>query len=149
MENTLARIFAQGIREKEIFFFSSDRINTATPHFFVCIKRTDTEVLILSCCTSKPAASQRFISSRGLPPETLVHIPSQADDPSSPFPKDTYINCNGYIEHTVTELKSRFEEGRLTPAGSLPEKYYDLILKGLHISDQIDEHIKEILPNPA
>jgi len=148
MDNKLSQVFAQGIREKEIFLFSSDLINTVYPHFFVCIKRTENEVLILSCCTSKPASAQRFINTRGLPQETLVHIPSQMDDALSPFLKDTYINCNGYIVHTVAELRARFEEKKLTPVGNLPDKYYDLILKGLHMSDQIDEDIKEILPKP-
>lgn len=138
--------FINGIQEKKIYYFSSNRIGTTEPHYFICIKRTDNDVLIMSCCTSKFNTVKNFVESRSLPPETLVWISPK--DENNPFTLDTYVNCNSTITHTIEELAIKYDSDAVNLSGEISEAHYEQILIGLHKSPLIDGETKDLIPRP-
>ena len=141
-------IFLKGIKEREVYYFSSTKIATSVPHHYICIKRTDNDVLILSLCTSKFDTIRKYVEIRKLPFETLVYIPSNSKDNISPFPLDTYINCNDTHSYTIEEFKKMFDSGLISVTGEISDEYYEQIIIGLHKSPLIDRNTKNILPKP-
>ncbi|MCC6691551.1 MAG: hypothetical protein IT235_08475 [Bacteroidia bacterium] len=137
-------LFLKGIRARKVYYFSNNKINTEIPHYYVCIKRTDADVLILSLCTSQFETIKRFVESRNLPFETLVFI---APDIHNPFTKQTYVNCNEIHEFTVEELKEMYESEAVEFSGEISEGHYVQILLGLKASPMIDDETKDLLPD--
>jgi hypothetical protein len=139
-------IFINSISERKIYYFSTTKIRSSEPHYFICIKRTDNDILIMSCCTTKFDTIANFITSRNLPNVTLVYIP--AKNQKSPFPKDTYINCNEPLTFTIEEFKNLFNSKAIKFSGELSESFYEQILTGIHASTMIDAETKEVIPKP-
>jgi hypothetical protein len=100
--------FVEAIAERKVYYFASERLNTPEPHYYICIKKTDDDILILSCCTSQFETVKRFVETRNLPYETLVYINPDADDQNCPFYKQTFINCNEYHSYTVEDFKNMY-----------------------------------------
>ena len=140
--------FTDNIQERKVYYFSSTYLNTNTPHYFICIKKTDDEVIILSCCTSQFETVKRFVETRSLPYETLVYISSN-DSINEVFDKDTYVNCNEYYQYTVDDFRKKYEEGLIVFSGEISESHYEQILTGFHTSPMISPEIKELLPLPG
>ncbi len=136
-------LFVQGISERKIYYFSSDQINSLEKHHFVCIKRTEEDILILSCCTSQFETVKRFVESRSLPYETLVYIPPNGED--TPFVLQTFINCNQYFTYTIDEFVSMYESGSISHSGIIPEGIYSQIMVGVQRSPLIDNETKAII----
>lgn len=141
-----SEVFISAISEKKVYYFSSTKLNTNVPHHYVCIKRSDDDILILTVCTSKLNTIQKFVDSRGLPYETLVWI-SPADK-ENPFTTDTYVNCNESFTYTVEEFKNRYDDESISHSGEISEAHYVQILTGLHSSPLIDGETKEAIPKP-
>lgn len=139
-------LFVSAIEEKKIYYFSSTKINTNEPHYFICIKKTDNDVLIMSCCTSKFETVRKFVESRCLPFETLVWI--TPSDLNNPFTMDTYVNCNDTIPFTIEEFRIMYDSDSITSSGEISLNHYSQILTGIHKSPMIDDEIKELIPNP-
>lgn len=140
-------LFANSIEEKKVYYFSSNRLDTEVPHYFICIKRTANDILIMSVCTSQRKTVQGYIERTNLPYETMVWIPPNSDD--SPFTEDTYINCNSpFNNFTVDELRTKYEANEVEYKGEISEVYYEQILIGLHASPVVDEDTKELIPKP-
>lgn len=134
--------FLNTIEERNVYYFSSNKIDTAIPHNYICLKRTDNDLLILSCCTSKFDTVKRFIEIRDLPFETLVWIKSDNDI----FDKETYVNCNQYFTFTVEQFAEMYKNEVLEYKGKISDNYFEQIINGLIMSPLIDEETKEILP---
>ncbi len=139
-------LFLSAIAEKKVYFFSSDRISTTDPHFFICLKRTENDVLIMSCCTSQFETVQRFVISKRLPEETLVWITHK--DASNPFNRDTYVNCNSSQTYTVDEFRQMYNSDAVKYSGEISEDHYHQILIGVKASPLIDDETKDALPDP-
>ena len=139
-------LFIKGITEKKVYYFSSTQINTDIPHYFICIKRTDEDVLILSCCTSQFDTVKSFVESRNLPFETLVYI-TPADE-INPFDKQTFVNCNEYFEYSVDDFRSKYETDSISFSGAISDGHYEQILIGIHASPLIAPEVKELIPQP-
>lgn len=137
-------LFLTGIQEKKVYYFSSTQINTPDPHYFICIKRCDNEVLILTCCTSQRDTVQNFIESRSLPYETMVWI-SPADN-ENPFKKDTYVNCNNTFYYTLEEFRNMYDSDKINFSGEISLNHYSQIIEGIQKSPLIDEETKELIP---
>lgn len=135
--------FLKGISEKKVYYFASNRINNDVPHYFICVKKDDNNVLILTCCTSKFDTVRNFIEGRKLPYSTLVHI--TPNDDKNPFDRDTYINCNATVEYTEDEFKTMYESDKIDFSGEISDVHYEQIIIGLRESPMIDEEIKELL----
>ncbi len=141
-----ADLFLSAIEERKIYYFSTTKINSEEPHHFVCIKRTDNDVLIMSCCTSQFETVKKFVETRSLPLETLVWI--TPSDTNNPFTKDTYVNCNNSHTFTVEEFRAMYSSDSVTYSGEVSEDHYLQILIGLHKSPLIDKETKELIPDP-
>jgi hypothetical protein len=137
-------VFLKSIEEKKVYFFSTEKINTPAPHFFICVRRTNNDLLIFTCCTSQFEKRRRFIESRGLPFETLVYI--KPKDDGNPFDRDTYVDCNDCEIFTLEELAEKYKTGGVEFSGEISDVYYEQILIGLHASPLIDEETKELIP---
>lgn len=141
-------LFLSGISERKIYYFSTVKINSLQPHYFICIKRMNNDLLIMSCCTSQFETINRFITSRKLPKESLVWIEPDPQSVDNPFTKDTYVNCNSYLTYTLDEFKSMYESGTISYSGELSEDHYIQLLIGIHSSPLVDNETKETLPLP-
>lgn len=139
-------LFLAAIGERKVYYFSTTKINTAEPHYFICLKRTDNDLLIMSCCTSQFGTIKSFVETRGLPFETLVWISPK--DIENPFTKDTYVNCNESKTFTLDEFKDMYNSDNISYSGEISENHYKQILIGIHSSTLIDEETKLIVPNP-
>lgn len=143
----LSQLFANGITEKGIYLFSSIHLNTTIPHYFICIVRTDGDLLYMTCCTSKFDTVSRFVETRGLPFETLVFIKPNNNDTENPFSKDTYVNCNNVFSYTVDELTEMYINGGISYEGKISDVHYEQLLIGINESPLVDEEIKEFIPD--
>ncbi len=140
--------FVSGIAEKKIYYFSTTEINSPSPHHFICIKRTDDDILVMSCCTSQFSTVKNFVESRKLPNETLVWIAPDKNDHNNPFTKDTYVNCNDSFTFTVDEFRERYSNDSVNLSGELSDLHYEQVLIGLHKSPMIDQETKDLIPKP-
>jgi hypothetical protein len=138
-------LFLQAVQEKKVYYFTSAKIDSNVPHYFICIKRTDDCVLIFACCTSQFESRKKFIESRELPFETLVYIRPGED--GNPFTKATYVDCNNCHIYTFEEFKRMYNSAAVRYSGEISQIYYEQIIIGLHASPLIAEDIKEILPS--
>ena len=137
-------LFLQGIEEKKVYYFSSTRLNTPEPHYYICIKRTDNDILILSCCTSQFDTLRQYVETKSLPFSTLVWVSSKDD--SNPFSKETYVNCNEYHPYTLDEFKQMYDSDAIDFSGEISDCHYEQIIVGIHDSPLIEPEIKELLP---
>jgi len=137
-------IFLQGIEDKKVYYFSSPKLNTPVPHYYICIKRTDNDVLILTCCTSQDDTIIKFINYNHLPYTTLVWV--TAKDPSNPFTVETFVNCNQYHLYSVDEFKQMYNSNTIDFSGEISDVHYEQIVVGLHSSPLIEPEIKELIP---
>lgn len=139
-------MFLSAIDERKVYYFSTTKISSTEPHHFICIKRTDNDVLIMSCCTSQFDTVKKFVETRSLPTETLVWI--SPTDAVNPFSKDTYVNCNSSFTYTVDEFRTMYSSDSVSYSGEISEDHYLQILIGIHKSPLIDKETKELIPNP-
>jgi hypothetical protein len=140
--------FKDSLVEKKIYYFTSTTINSDKPHHYICVKRRDDNVLIMSLCTSKFDTVKKFVESRGLPNETLVYVRPEPLNEDIPFDKETYVNCNNVHTFSVDELVERYTNGSVSLSGEIPDSYYHQIVTGLLASPLIAEEIKSELPSP-
>lgn len=138
--------FISSIKEQKIYYFSSDKINVDNPHYFICIKKTEQDILILTCCTSQFETIRRFVETRSLPYETLVWIKPNVEDDDNPFNVDTYVNCNFVFEYTIEEFRNMYNSNSISFSGEISMYYYSQIVNGLNLSPLIEEEIKDFLP---
>ena len=139
-------LFLSSIEEKKVYYFTSTKLNTETPHHFVCIKRTDKDILILTVCTSKFETVKTHVEKMGLPQETLVWIKPKEGE--NPFTKDTYVNCNNSFTYTVEEFEIMYKSDTISHSGEISENHYNQILTGLHKSPVIEREVKDSIPQP-
>ena len=138
--------FIDSISERKVYYFSNTQLNTLVEHHYICLKRTDNNILILSCCTSKFETVKKYIEKNNLPYETLVHISPKSSE--NPFTVDTYINCNDYHTFTVEDFVIMHEDNKLEYTGEVSLADYEQLLYGIHASTLIDEETKDLLPKP-
>lgn len=136
--------FIDSISNRKVYYFSSNQISSKVPHYFICIRRTEDDLLFMSCCTSQFDTVRKFVESRSLPFETLVHISPK--DENNPFDKDTYINCNDLQTYTVEEFREMYDSNDVDFSGVISENHYEQILTGIHLSPVIEDDIKELIP---
>ncbi|MGZ5491850.1 MAG: hypothetical protein ACXWE6_14090 [Nitrososphaeraceae archaeon] len=139
-------LFVDGISERKVYYFSSTHLNNEVPHYFICIKRTDDNYLILTCCTSQFESRRRHIELQGLPYTTLVYI--TPNDSENPFDRDTYVDCNKAFTYSLSEFIEMYESDRVSYSGEVSEVHYEQILIGLHDSPEVEEELKDLLPQP-
>jgi hypothetical protein len=139
-------LFKKGIAEKKVYYFSSSKLNVQAPHYYICIKRTDDDILIATVCTSQFETVKNMVERQKLPMETLVRI--KPEPGVNPFDKDTYIYCNNTFTFTIEEFEGMYEDNRITLSGEISDLHYNDILVGLHASPLIARDIKASIPKP-
>lgn len=136
--------FLQGIDEKKVYYFSTTQLNTAIPHYFVCILKGEKDALILVCCTSdKDDKRKKRIEMLGLH-STLVWI---KPDNNNGLTKETFVDCNSIFEYSINDFKKMYEQDQLEYKGEVTEIHYEQIINGLLESPNITEEIKELIRN--
>ncbi len=134
--------FLQHINSKKVYYFSSKKINTAIPHYFVCVLKNNDDTIILVCCTSdKEDKRKKRIELLGLH-NTLVWI---SPDNENGLIKDTFVDCNSYFIYTKDEFKTMYENNLLDYKGEISENHYEQIINGLLNSPTIPNEFKELL----
>lgn len=145
IRDELSQLFEAGIQPKEIYLFSSNYLNTPEPHYFICIKRTDGNILYMTCCTSKFDTVRRFVESRPEIPQTTV-VWIKPNDPNHELYLDTYVNCNNVFSYTIEELMEMYKTGSVQYKGTISNNHYEQLLIGIHNSPLVDEEIKDFIP---
>lgn len=134
--------FLQGINEKKVYYFSSVKLNTSVPHYFICVFKGADNTVILVCCTSdREDKRKKWIEKLGLH-STLVWI--EPDD-NNGLTKDTFVDCNTFFEYTVDAFKTMYENGLLDYKGEISATHYAQIINGLLDSPTIPTEFKELL----
>lgn len=122
-------LFINGVKTKEVFYFATNKINTDNPHYFICIKKDESEILLFSCCTTKGSKREEYITKMGISLETLVYIKPGED--GNPFTDETYVDCNKAIPFTIEEFEGLYKNGKIEYKGEINDDYYIQILTGL------------------
>ena len=137
--------FQADIKARAILYFSEPVLNTPIPHYFVCVGQSVDGELLFSCCTSQFETVRGLIERRRYLETTLVYM-SPADT-DNPFTSETYVNCNEYFAYSIQHLWNLYLHGQLSFYGELPLHSFEQILIGFRDSNQIEEEIKDALPN--
>ena len=134
--------FLKGINEKKVYYFSSSKLNTTVPHYFICILKGEKDTLLMVCCTSdKNDKRKRRIEMLGLH-STLVWI---KPDDNNGFTKDTFVDCNSVFEYSVRDFKTMYEQELLEYKGEVADSHYEQVINGLLESPNITDDIKELI----
>ncbi|MEL7123514.1 MAG: hypothetical protein AAFO07_28980 [Bacteroidota bacterium] len=135
-------LFMSSISPRKVYYFSSEKLNTNVPHYFICVAKADNELLILVCCTSQFEKRSRFIEINNFPTSTLVWI--NPDDENG-LELDSYVDCNGYFDYTLEEFRKLYQEDLLEYKGEISENHFEQIKIGLIESPTVEAFIKEII----
>jgi len=134
--------FLQGIDKKKVYYFSSAKLNTSVPHYFICVLKGSSNTVILVCCTSdREDKRKKRIEKLGLH-TTLIWI---KPDSSNGLTKDTFVDCNSFFEYSIDDFKAMYEKDVLEYKGEISEMHYEQIINGLLDSPTIPIRIKELL----
>jgi hypothetical protein len=134
--------FLKGINEKKVYYFSSSKLNTDVPHYFICILKGEKDALVLVCCTSdKEDKRKTRIEKLGLH-STLVWL---KPDNENGLAKDTFVDCNSVFEYSIDDFKTMYERDLLEYKGEISLAHYEQIINGLLDSPNITNEIKELL----
>ena len=139
-------LYTSTVAEKDIFYFVTDKINSSEPHYFICIKKTNNQILLFTCCTTKGGKRESHLLKTNGSLETIVYI--RPGHQGNKLTQESYVDCNNYQEFTIDEFKSICDSGKIQYKGTLSDDYYIQILIGLHKSDNISDETKDILPKP-
>lgn len=134
-------LFIQSINEKKVYYFSSSKINTQIPHYFICIL-INNKILTLVCCTSdRDDKRKKRIEKLGLH-STLVWI---KPDTNNGLVKDSFVDCNSFFEYSIEDFKLMYENNLLEYKGEITDTHYLQIVQGLIDSPTIPMDVKELL----
>ena len=133
-------LFLKSIEQRKVYLFSTKQIRTDQPHYFICLKKSDNNFIIMSCCTSQFDTINKLIQLKKYNPETFVWISPK--DVENPFTKDTYVNCNNAFVFSLDELKQKYESGSFVNKGAVSEVVYEQIILGTKSSKQVSMEIK-------
>lgn len=137
-------LFLNAAKEKEIFYFSTDKINSAQAHYFICIKKGLNEIMLFTCCTTQKEKRERYLQLKNYPLTTLVYIqPSSTNG----LKEDTWVDCNSFFSFTSEEFTNLCTSNKIEFKGEVSDIYYEQILVGLHASPAIEESAKMSFPN--
>lgn len=137
-------LFLKGIAAKKVYHFSSKQLNTAVPHYFICITQTLEESIILVCTTTQFKKRANYIEKVGLPFSTLVRIKPNAENG---LIQESYVDCNSYFMYEQEEFRRMYEQDNIDYKGIIDEAVFDELMRGLLDSPKVEENIKELIRN--
>jgi hypothetical protein len=128
--------FIKQINERRIYYFSTNKLNTENPHYFICVTKTDHDNLMaFVCCTTQFEKRAKFHEVAGYPGTCLVPIKNSAENG---LIKESYVDCTKVFQFTASEFKAKYQNGSLEFRGSLEEVYFEQILIGIKDSPTSD-----------
>jgi hypothetical protein len=135
--------FAEGIQVGKVYYFSSEKISSPDPHFFICLGRDETDIVFMVCGTSQFKKREKFIKDRGLPYSTLVWI---KPDQGNGLAIDTYVDCNrDPFQYPIQNLIDKYEQDALEYKGEVEDHILSQIKIGLIDSPLVSDHMKTVL----
>ncbi|MBC7523341.1 MAG: hypothetical protein H7239_02735 [Flavobacterium sp.] len=123
-----------------IFYFTSNKILSNEPHNFVLLKNHN-KLLYFSCCTKQYDTIQKYIIKSKNDENTLASLDYNKYD-FLKFP--TFINCNNYTLYTELEFVNLYNNSKIKFKGVLDIAEFELIKKGLLLSNDIEQEIKDL-----
>ncbi len=135
--------FGSSIDKGKIYYFKSDKlVNTTQPHYFIVIATPSDDLFILTCCTSQFEKRARFIKINSIPMSTLVWIKPTEENG---LKKDTYVDCNSYLQFSKSELIKMYETNQIEFVGYIIDSKLEEIRQGIKDSPLIITEMKEII----
>lgn len=139
------KLFVNELKIGNIYLFIKHKLkSTEEPHYFIVMGKSDGELVLFSCCTKRLETILRHNKISGTSNDTIVEI---KPDENNKLPKDTYINCNSVIPHTIDELYSLSQKGHMKYQGCINQNQIVKIQKGINISKQVVGEFKDIINN--
>jgi hypothetical protein len=127
------------IKDGSVFKFSTNKINTTEPHYFIVISNIDNKIIALSCCTSQYDTIQKYLKKNNYSQKILVDI----DYNNYNFlKKPTFINCNTKIEFNYIDFVKKHLKDK---KGEINQDDYTKIVEDILISPDIEEEFKDFL----
>lgn len=136
--------FLNGIDEKKVYYFSSVKLNTTVPHYFICIIKGANDTIMMVCCTSDKEDKRKKRAELLELYNTLVWI---QPDTHNGLTKDTFVDCNSIFTYSIDDFKTMYENDVLEYKGEISTIHYEQIIYGLLASPTISNEIKELLQN--
>lgn len=136
-----AALLSQVVEDGEIYYFQKGCPVGIEEHMHVCVRHNG-EVLIFGTCSSQLKTALKLAK---IHHDSKSIYPTLKPTPTNKFTKETYINCNNVF--VVSEEKFgqwRKEKLIRLNEGKLSEEELKLIIKGVLLSDQVAEEIKDI-----
>lgn len=144
--NPFKALLASTVNVREVFFFGIPEVAGGIKHYFVCIKKSESEILVFTCCTTQFEKREKYILENGLSGDTLVEIlPSNENG----LKKRSLVDCNKFFPMTTDDFKKKVDDGTAQYKGEVTSDLYDLILTGIHASDEISPEQKAMIPLPS
>jgi len=130
------------IKPRSIFYFTTNKIDSPEPHNSIIIYISPVLNLSFSLCTTKDQTIKRYIQRSGAHVDTMVEL----DYGKYSFLKQpTFINCNSLVPYTDNEFEKKHDRGHVTYRAKLDKDEFNAIVRGIKLSNDIDEEIKSAL----
>lgn len=130
------------VSEGNIFFFKKGCIVGIPEHRHICVKKSEDEVLIFTCCTSQEDTMNRLIQYHQLDPVTIPWI--KADETNKLTKDDSFVNCNNVYKISYSEFCDLVNKGIISSTGgTLKDGHFSQIVEGILASKLVEEEIKD------
>lgn len=129
--------------EGVVYYFSPECPVGIPDHRHICIKHNGRYILF-STCSSQIGTAQRLAKLRNWNQNTYPVISPSA---TNGFSKDTYIDCNNYIELSEAEFADLMHQRKIiidSHGGRLTDKEMQSIVNGIRLSVVIPDEIKAL-----
>lgn len=139
--------FILSIKIGHLYTFISPKVSVTIPHHFLLLGHTDNySDFIFNCCTSKFNKRVAHADKNGISYATIV--PISPDSTNKLTMSETCIDCNTPIHHTKNELEIIFNSNPppIAILGTITESHINQVLIGTHLSDMVDEWMKDFIP---
>lgn len=136
-------LYGATVAEGKMYFFKSDCPIGIKDHIHICIKRKD-RIFLFAAGSSQVEKAVRRAQLLGYDLNTYPVFP--ATEKNQLRKPQTYIDCNRPIETSPEEFSELLRTEKVYEmSGEFDEASLSLILKGVKISNLVEERIKRLL----
>jgi len=128
----------------DVFKITLNVVASADPHWIVVLDDGVSEnVVVVAVVTSQVEKRRRFITSRGLPAETLVEF---SEKEYAPLSKASCVDCNSVRvvqrKHFSAQLRLFGKRAMCPP---FPRDLFVRVMAGALLSPRVPDEVKDIL----
>lgn len=136
-----ATLLEEMVSESEVYFFEASSPIGVPGHMHICVKK-QSRILLFTACTSQTDTIYRFITRKGIDPNTL---PCIAPSKNNGFRQNTFVNCNQIVECEPSAFAQMLQnkQARLLP-GVLSQDEMASLVKGILLSVTVADNIKAL-----